>query len=261
MKRRIHNSELGSFLQKWTDNIKEIIPNKLMGIYIFGSVILDDFQKGISDIDFLVVTKKSINKKEQQALKKMHTMLIKESLYAKQLEGEYAEQKAISVSGIKGKVTRCNYDKVILNTKSETTPCILFYIQKAGINLYGPPAKEIIPVLSKSEVQKAMFDYINKKIPKAANQAKIKQEDPKLISSDLLNMCRGLYAIKENKPISKTKVGKWALLNLDKKWQPLIKSALLVRHQKATNKDIELLKKQSLNFFNYIRQEAKSLLI
>ena len=51
---------LRSYLYQLTERIANILQDRLVGIYLFGSIAVDDFRPGQSDVDILVVTDKKL---------------------------------------------------------------------------------------------------------------------------------------------------------------------------------------------------------
>ena len=48
--------DIGIFLDVILSRIQEILGEKLAGLYLFGSLALGDFDRGISDLDLLAAT-------------------------------------------------------------------------------------------------------------------------------------------------------------------------------------------------------------
>ena len=55
-------------LQKIKDDYPNILKNKLVGIYVHGSIAFGCFNWGKSDIDFLVVVNEALDQEEKEAL-------------------------------------------------------------------------------------------------------------------------------------------------------------------------------------------------
>src|SRR5436190_21341251 len=78
----------------YTD-IKAILADQLVGMYLFGSLASGDFDNA-SDIDVLFVTDTEISENTFSALKEMHSRINKlDSPWATQLEVSYIPQDAL----------------------------------------------------------------------------------------------------------------------------------------------------------------------
>jgi len=66
---------LGPILDWWLTEIQKIIGHKLKSVMLFGSVALDDFCPGWSDIDVCVILNQSISEQEGKSIGKIHDMM------------------------------------------------------------------------------------------------------------------------------------------------------------------------------------------
>src|SRR5690348_1291938 len=82
-----------SFLNDFSRRVKYILPQKAVGMYVYGSIALDAFDTNKSDIDFVVLLQEEIDRKELRALKNLHRQLVKTSPYGDRLDGMYLQLK------------------------------------------------------------------------------------------------------------------------------------------------------------------------
>lgn len=88
--------EVNELIERLLKDVKRILKEKFVGIYIFGSLAINDFTPGHSDVDFLVVTSEKISEETFDDLKKMHTKLTASKIkWANILEGSYIPEKAV----------------------------------------------------------------------------------------------------------------------------------------------------------------------
>lgn len=57
-------------LNKYIDLVNEYMPNQLAGLYLHGSLALDAFAEGSSDIDFIAVTQRGLTESELKRLRR-----------------------------------------------------------------------------------------------------------------------------------------------------------------------------------------------
>ena len=70
-------------------NLKKILDNKLVALYLTGSLTYGDFDYGSSDIDFLAVLAQELSDSELQAIREMHDSIAKKVPYwAKRLQSK-----------------------------------------------------------------------------------------------------------------------------------------------------------------------------
>ena len=81
--------ELPEVLGEFEKEVRKILPENLVGVYMVGSLAVGDFDLD-SDIDFLVVIKSDLQKKDVELLQLMHRKIYDRDCYpARHLEGSY----------------------------------------------------------------------------------------------------------------------------------------------------------------------------
>ncbi|WP_313132209.1 aminoglycoside adenylyltransferase domain-containing protein [Anaerocolumna sp.] len=192
------------------NTIADILIDNNPSIYILGSVVLDDFQLGWSDIDILCLTEHSIS--SDQAEKLLH---LRQELSAKYINSPYFrafEGGFISLEAFLNK----QEDKVVywgttgerIAEHYEFDVFSMMNLMDYGRLLYG---KDIRFLLNYPNV-KAQFDAINdyyciirKYFDKPSRSL--------YAAGNLLDIARCLYTLQSGKIISKTNAGLWALEN------------------------------------------------
>ena len=72
--------DINLFLQILLDNVRAVLGNYFIGMYLYGSLATGEFDANRSDIDFLVVTSEKLPKNMISDLKTMHTRLYESGL-------------------------------------------------------------------------------------------------------------------------------------------------------------------------------------
>lgn len=85
----ITDYEIRNRIIRFADSIQNIIGDKLMSVYLYGSVTLQDYKDGWSDIDLICFTSERISSSEaeqllmlRQTLSEVKTILCSEKLRA-----------------------------------------------------------------------------------------------------------------------------------------------------------------------------------
>jgi hypothetical protein len=65
-------------LEKMKDSLYSILGSNLLSVYLYGSVVLDDFKLGWSDIDLLCFTQHTVTKKQAEMLLPLRQTLLEE---------------------------------------------------------------------------------------------------------------------------------------------------------------------------------------
>lgn len=215
-------------LEKIKEAYQEILAEKLVGIYVHGSVAFGCFRWEMSDIDFLVVVKDGLKQEEKEAL-------ISELLTL----DAYAPQKGFEMSVVLEEVCKpfvypTPYELHFSNSYREQFKqdlkglCETLHgvdkdlaahftvIKAAGFPLCGPAVEEVF-----GEVPKE--NYLDSLIYDIENADKEIGENPVYF---ILNLCRVLAYLEEGLVLSKKQGGEWGAKQLPKDYRGLVAAAL-----------------------------------
>ena len=88
--------EVNAILHVLLTNMRAILGSQFVGLYLYGSLSLGDFDPASSDIDFLSVIADELSKEVLEQLRAMHATIASSGLpYATQLEGSYIPRQAL----------------------------------------------------------------------------------------------------------------------------------------------------------------------
>ena len=74
-------TDINAFLDTLLSRLQMTLGNKLVGLYIFGSLVVGDFDYASSDIDLLAATSTELDEEEVERLKRMHTEVMRPRKY------------------------------------------------------------------------------------------------------------------------------------------------------------------------------------
>lgn len=190
------------------NNILEILEDNAPSIYLFGSVILDDFKFGWSDIDILCLTKTPIS--ESQAVRLVNlrqTLLVKYpgDLYFRSFEGGFLTltdfiQKTPSrvvYWGTSGERITNQYSFDVFSTME---------LLDSGKLLYGQDVRDQITYPSCEDQREAIISHYQ-----VIRRYAVTTSQHLYSVGWLLDIARCLYTLQEGKIIAKTAAGEWAL--------------------------------------------------
>ncbi|ARJ24549.1 DUF4111 domain-containing protein [Bacillus sp. ISL-8] len=82
-------TEVRQLMERYTVELKEIFSDeKIVGVYIYGSIALGAFHIETSDVDFVTVISDSVNEAEKQQIIELHKKISKSTL-GKRMDGMY----------------------------------------------------------------------------------------------------------------------------------------------------------------------------
>src|SRR3989338_7419955 len=227
-------SDVNDTLVMLTEGVEEIIGNKLVGLYLTGSLTYGDFNPDSSDIDFLVIMKESLSQDQLQQIIKMHNKIgASNPKWAKRIEGSYITQAMLieAPPPKKPKTSRPYINEgQIHDYQYGNEWTINFYVlYENGIALIGPEPKEIIVPVSMEAVREASRrDLYEEWEPKLKDTAWL--ENSHYQAYIILTMCRILYRATHTDVSSKKVASTWAKKELGKPWSDLIEKAEKWRH-------------------------------
>lgn len=206
--------------------IQKILSEKLVGLYLYGSLVTGDFDKGSSDIDLLAATSSDIDEQEFAALHVMHDDFADKH---KQWDGRI-EVAYFSVDGLKTFKSRRSNLAIIspgepFHMKDAGHDWLMnwYTVREKGIALFGPSPKTLIEPISKEEYVHAIQDYMKLLQERIEQRGQLHFRPSQAYT--ILSMCRGLYAVKYGEQVSKKHAALWAEKELPE-WSRLIQDAL-----------------------------------
>lgn len=194
---------LTNAIQNMTIKIATVLADNKPTIYLYGSVVLNDFKFGWSDIDILVLTEHEISEQQADILVKLRQTLQKRypnNSYLQLFEGSMLSVDAF----LNGKTERTIYwgtnnQRITDGYKMDSFG--MAELLDSGSLLLGNDIryKMTYPTYAK------MRDDISNHVQAARKYG--------IVVGWLLDIARGIYTLRTGKIIAKTAAGEWALEN------------------------------------------------
>ena len=215
--------DINALLEQLVSNIHTILGDRLVGVYLFGSLVTGDFDRGSSDIDLLAATSADIDEREFEALLAMHNdFATRYAYWAGRIEVLY-----LSVMGLRTFRTQRSQIAVIspgepFHIKDAGNDWLInwYTVREKGVALYGPSVETLIAPISKEEYIASVRNYVE------AWKEYIDESWARPSQAyAILTMCRALYAVTCGERVSKKRAALWAEKELPE-WAELIQNAL-----------------------------------
>ena len=206
-----------------------------LGLYLTGSITLNDFYPNKSDVDFLITCTSFPDEHMIKKLRKVHRDLA--GKYPKpDLSGYYVRLSDLSSTGNDQIETlTCQYGLIHI-TKKEITPVLLFEIKSHAITVFGTEARELPVQIDIPAVNDFMRDNINSywknwihRHSSWFNRRMLLILFPRLTEWSVLGVARQLCTLKTGKIVSKTAAGYFCLQQLPEQFHPIIREAIEIR--------------------------------
>jgi hypothetical protein len=215
--------------------MQSILGDKLVGLYVYGSLVTGDFNPDISDLDLFATLQTDLNPDDFAQLDAMHNQwAATHPVWAGRLEIGY-----LSLHGLQTFRTQNSP----MGNISPGEPFHMieaghlwlanwYVVRTSGITLFGPPPQEIIPSISVDEFRETVKahvqgwrEWINEVDARPAAQAYA-----------IVTMCRAFYTVKNSTQVSKLKAADWAADQLPE-WSTFIHNAVMWRRSWRNEKD------------------------
>jgi hypothetical protein len=218
--------EANLLLSALRPGVQDVLGEKLVGLYLYGSATTGDFDAGVSDIDLLAAISTELADAEFEALRQMHDDVVCKHIgWDDRVEVQY-----VPTDGLASFRDRTSSIAVIspgepLNRKDAGSDWLMnwYLVREYGVTLIGPEPAAIIPPINRNEFVQAVRDYA---VWQVQNSDRIR--GAKSQSYAVLTGCRALYTVTHHEHVSKQEAALWACQEMPE-WAPLIRQALLWR--------------------------------
>lgn len=229
-------AEINALLDQLLARMRAVLGEKLVGLYLFGSLAEGDFDYVSSDVDFAAATLVKLDEGELAQLKTMHAEIAAHGgRWGKTLNGAYialaalrryepAQRHPYCSSTTPLGVTALGHDWVLIR----------HVLREKGIVVYGSPLASLIDPISCEELLVAVRTALRENWTPYLDGPEVIR--PRYFQAfAVLTMCRALRALATGELVSKPAAATWALGHLDVEWAPLIQRALAWRADKTAD--------------------------
>jgi len=218
--------DINELLDELLYHFQLILNHKLVGVYLFGSLVWGDFDYENSDIDVLVATSSAIDDQDFNDLQQMqHDLVTMYRHWDDRIEIAY-----VSVAALQTFKSHVSEIAIIspgepFHIKEAGKDWLInwYMVQEKGFTLFGPAPTTLIAAISKEEfihaVQEQTKDWADWIYYMRQRKAQ---------AYAILTMCRALYAYKNAEQVSKRQAALWVEQELPQ-WSALIENAFLWR--------------------------------
>jgi predicted nucleotidyltransferase len=210
-------------------NVKEILKDQFVGMYLYGSLSSGDFNPETSDIDFLVITEDPLEEDKVAELKSMHERIWASGLKrAERLEGSYVPKELIRRHDPNGApCPTVNEGEFFVDKRGSDWIIQRHVVREYGVALEGPDPKSLIDFVSPNDIRQAVIGILNEWwFPMLEDPDWLRNHKVNYHGFTVITMCRALHALQQGTIVSKPVAVKWAKENLGPEWHGLIEQAV-----------------------------------
>ncbi len=214
-------------LDQLLTQMHEVLGEKLVGLYLYGSLVWGDFDLDTSDIDLLAVLSSDVTEKEITSLDTMHHALIETfKEWEDRIEVQYVSTKALSSfkSGNNVMATISPGEPLHIVDYVEKYLMNFYFVQEQGEVLFGPDPKILIqPVTNKEFIQQ-----IKKDVQSWKTHIENTKHSRPYQGFAIMTLCRAMYTSTYGEQVSKRKAADWVKSKFPQ-WETLINNSFVWR--------------------------------
>ena len=230
----------GQIISDFVSRLSSLKPGIIDGIYIIGSLPLDDFYSTKSDIDFLVLCRDLPNENLALQLKHIHEGM-ERKFQKPDLSGIYFSSDTISAEYPEKSKVLSYHEKKMSFQAFEMAPVSLSELKSHAWTILGPQANTLIINVSKQRLNEFLYENINSywkkwiRLHSSLFQRKIfLLSFPRFTEWSVLGVARQFYTLQTGKIGSKTEAGYYCLEHLPEKFHKIIEEAISIRQDNRT---------------------------
>jgi predicted nucleotidyltransferase len=210
---------------------RQVLGDRLLALYLFGSATTGSFQAGVSDVDTLAVLAGDLSEKDLAGLANMHERLIKDApTWYDRVEVDYLSAKALA------NFRTGSWPAARISPGEPFHPIQIdhrwitdwYHVLISGVTLSGPPPQGFIPPISHQEFVEAVRQQLLEWPDRLTEHL-----GPGGLTYAVLTACRALRVCRTGDYVSKKEAAEWAGEQLPE-FRDLIRVAVAQRYQPQT---------------------------
>ena len=221
--------EVNRTVERLRDRVGEALGDRLVGLYLHGSLALGGFYPPASDIDFHAATAGVLDDPAMERLGAMHAAFKAEGGWLNRLEGVYLPLTALrGQDPAGGRLPTVGIDwDFHLGPSGPTWVLDRWVTREHGVVVAGPDPRELIDPIGPDELRAAvrasMLGHWAERVAEDADLAWLRPRGYQAFA--ILTMCRDLYVLEHGVLVSKPAAAAWAARRLGPPWPVMAERA------------------------------------
>ena len=249
-------SDVNDLLHLLLTNVKEILGDQFVGMYLYGSLSSGDFNPAGSDVDFLFVTKDFLPEEIISKLEAMHKQTWATSAKrAGELEGSYIPKELIRRHDPNGapcpSVGEGNF-----YVEQQGSDWIIqrHVVREYGVVIEGPDPKTLIDPVTPEDIRGSIIGVLTEWwFPMLNDPSWLRDHDDHYRAFAVITMCRVIHGLETGTITSKPTAVQFARTKLGNQWQSLLDRAVAAsKHEEA-----EVPLSETLDLIRFISEKVK----
>lgn len=225
-------AEVSTAVSAYLDLVDSRLPGRIDGLYLTGSVALDDYRPGHSDVDFVAVTGTTWSRQELAQLGQVHRDF-RRAVSRPMLDGVYVTWRELQTSPENLSVPFCLDSRFVPRGGFAANPVTWFTLDRYPVSMRGPakPAVASDENLLRTWCRENLLGYWARWVHTARTHPIrwLFSLSRQAVVWGVLGVTRLHATIRTGDIISKSVAGVYALETFSPHWSPVIKEALGIR--------------------------------
>jgi predicted nucleotidyltransferase len=251
-------AEVNEVLNLLLQNVKRILGDQFIGMYLYGSLSSGDFNPETSDIDFLVVTTYTLPVETIAELEDMHKESWATSLKrAGELEGSYIPKELIRRHDPDGPpCPAVNEGKFYMDKHGSDWIIQRHVVRESGVIVEGPDPKTLIDPVSPDDIRSAVLGVLKEWwFPMLEDPSWLRDHGSKYHAFAVITMCRALHALEHGTIVSKPRAIAWTTKHLANRWMEVIDRAVAAAREDGKDGFLS----EALDLVRFVKEQTEKL--
>jgi hypothetical protein len=252
--------EVSATMSAYARLVDEKLPGRIAGLYLSGSLALDDYQAGRSDIDFVAVSDTAVQGSELKMLRRVHNEVRR--LSGPKLDGVYLTWSALAVPPVGLSVPYCLRDRFEPNGDFALNPVTWRLMHRHALPLRGPARPvvcdddQMLREWCRENLQTHWGGWV--RCARGYGLHRLWSLAHELVVWAVLGVARPHATIKTGAMFSKTAAGKYALEAFPSRFSGIVREALAARGRddRSSYRNIFARRRDLLAFTEYVISDA-----
>src|SRR3989304_4583631 len=156
------HADISRLLESLLSRMRDVLQEKLVGLYLYGSLATGDFDPDSSDIDLLAATSSDVSDTEFNALRAMHLDFARDNPgWEDRVEVAYLSVTALrAFRSERSPIAVISPGEPFHMTEAGRDWLMNWYVvREKGVALFGPPAEALIAPITREEVAGGVRGY------------------------------------------------------------------------------------------------------
>jgi hypothetical protein len=261
--------DVQSVLRHYLSRVDAAVPGLVEGLYLIGSLALEDYQPGVSDIDFIAVSSSPVGSEAEEALAAVHEEVATADPDRPAFEGSYVTFDDLRAPASQASMGLRHHDGALSTDRTGRTPVDWFTLARHGVAIRGPQAATLGIATDRDELSSWCRTNLDRYWRPWVERSQAPTPTAMAMLSDwgvawgVLGVSRVHYTLATGEITSKSRAGWHGMKSFPSRWRDILGEALRCRpHPPGPPHSLELAlgrRAEAIAFMEVVLEAAAAL--